>query len=305
MTVKNSAPTLSGFTIIRNGVEFDFPFLESFTSALSIVDEFIINIGESSDDTKEKIQKWISALSKVDAKKIITFDSHWPLDNLELKKGGKILSQQTNLALEKCKSRWCLYLQADEVLHEEDHDEIKKQLEAAEKNNNVEALVFQYIHFYGNYNVVQTSRSSYRREIRIIRNGLGIQSTGDAQSFRHRDGKKLNAVLTKARIFHYGWVRPQEKMKEKTVFMDSLYRNEVGDGGTGTNYIYKRIIGLRPFLASHPEVMLDRVRHAPEFDFKKAPKVFHLQDTWKVVSAIFEKFTGYRPFEFKNYKLIK
>lgn len=305
-----SLPKVSGFTIIRNGVEYDFPFIESIKSILPVVDELIINIGISTDNTKEKIIHLIKSLSEKEAKKIKTFDSEWPLNDPEKKKGGRILAEQTNLALEKCTGEWCFYIQADELLHEEDYDEIKKSISEASADKRIDAIVFQYVHFYGNYNVIQTSRSSYRREIRIIKNKREIQSTGDAQSFRHLNGTKCNAILSKARIFHYGWVRPQETMKSKTVFMDSLYHSSKGTTteqvpATGTNYVYKRIVGLRPFLQTHPKVMEERVRGAPRFDFSTAPKVFHIKDTWKIISGFIEKITGYRPFEFKNYKLIK
>ncbi len=299
---------LSGFTIIRNGVKFDFPFIESLKSALPICDEFVINVGVSEDDTKEQILKFIASLDAKEARKVKIFDSVWPLDDPEKRKGGHILADQTNLALDRCTADWCLYLQADEVLHEDDLPLIRKQLEQLSKKEVIpDGLVFQYVHFYGNYNVVQTSRSSYRREIRVIKNQRGIRSTGDAQSFRHFDGNKLRAVLTKARVFHYGWVRPQEIMKLKTGFMDTLYHASASTEkpATGDNYLYKNIVGLRPFRETHPAVMHERVRNAPAFDFSNAPRVFHWKDTWKLISGWIERATGHRPFEYRNYRLIK
>ena len=162
---------LSGFTIIRNGVKFDFPFLESIRSALPICDEFVINVGVSEDDTKVQIQNLIASLDPKEARKVKIFDSVWTLDDPEKRKGGHILADQTNLALDRCTGDWCLYIQADEVLHEQDLPLIRKQLEEVSKLEVIpDGLVFQYVHFYGNYNVIQTSRTSYRREIRVIKN---------------------------------------------------------------------------------------------------------------------------------------
>lgn len=298
---------ISGFTIIRNGLKFDFPFLESIRSALPICDEYVINVGLSEDATRQAIEQLRLRLSPEDAAKIKILETEWPLDDPEKRKGGQILAEQTNYALGHCNGTWCLYLQADEVLHEDDLPLIRSQLEHLASTQSVEALVFEYVHFYGNYSVVQTSRSSYRREIRAVRNGLGIRSTGDAQSFRHADGGKLSGVLTKARIFHYGWVRPQEIMRAKTGFMDTLYHPEASaeKPATGDNYLYKRIVGLKAFKGTHPAVMAERVQNAPAFDFSAAPLVFELKDSWKVVSGWIESTTGVRPFEYKNYKLIK
>lgn len=298
---------ISAFTIIRNGLKFDFPFLESIRSALPLCDEYVINVGRSEDATRQAIEQLRLRLTAEDAAKIRIIETEWPLGDAEKRRGGQILADQTNLALGHCRGDWCLYLQADEVLHEEDHPLIRKQLSDWREHPEVEGVVFEYLHFYGSYSVIQTSRSSYRREIRVVRNGIGIRSTGDAQSFRHADGRKVKAALSKARIFHYGWVRPQEVMKTKTGFMDTLYHPDATEGkpATGDNYVYKRIVGLRPFEGAHPAVMGERVKNAPHFDFSAAPKVFHIKDTWKVVSGLIEKRTGMRLFEYRNYKLIR
>ena len=46
---------VSGFTFIKNGQVLGYPFMESIQSILPIVDEFVINIGESEDDTLDMI----------------------------------------------------------------------------------------------------------------------------------------------------------------------------------------------------------------------------------------------------------
>lgn len=298
---------ISGFTIIRNGIKFDFPFIESIKSALPICDEFVVNVGASEDETRQTIEQLRLRLPPNDAQKIRIVETEWPLGDSNKRRGGQILADQTNLSLSHCRGTWCLYLQADEVLHEDDLSIIRNQLSEWQSNTSIEGLVFEYVHFYGSYQVIQTSRSSYRREVRVVRNGLSIQSTGDAQSFRHSDGRKIDAVLTQARIFHYGWVRPQEIMKLKTGFMDTLYHPEAtaAKPATGDNYVYKQIVGLQPFTGTHPQVMTERVRNAPHFDFSSAPKVFHLKDTWKILSAFIEKKTGIRPFENRNYRLVR
>ena len=42
---------VSAFTFIKNGQILGYPFVESIQSILQIVDEFVINVGESEDDT--------------------------------------------------------------------------------------------------------------------------------------------------------------------------------------------------------------------------------------------------------------
>ena len=291
---------ISGFSLVRNGVKFDYPFLESWRSLLPMVDELVLNIGISEDNTLAVAKKFAD---EEGGGKVRIFESEWPLHIPEKKKSGLILSEQTNLALDQCKYDWCFYIQADEVIHEEDYSLIR---DAVEKVNaqKLDAVVFEYAHFYGSFNVIQKTRSAYRREMRIIRKSSGARSVGDAQSFLKAGAEKLSAILTKARIFHYGWVRTPEAMKEKTEFMDQLYHgNHVQKSD---NYLYKRFWGLQQYCGTHPLTMKVRIQTKGwNWDLKNSPFVFSASDLKKAVLDLYEWITGHRPFEFKNYRLKK
>jgi len=58
----------------------------------------------------------------------------------------RIFAHETSFALNQCKGTWCLYLQADEVLHEDDMNAI---VEAAKNTNTtcVDGMLFSYEHF--------------------------------------------------------------------------------------------------------------------------------------------------------------
>ena len=292
---------LSGFTLIRNGVKFDYPFIESLRSLLPLVDELVINvgIGDADDDTLVRVQEFARSAP---SGKVTWFESHWPLDDPEKRKGGLILSEQTNLALDRCTGDWCLYLQADEVLHEADHSRTLEAIHTADVAG-LDAVVFEYLHFYGSFDVVQLTRSAYRREVRAIRRASQARSIGDAQSFRGPEMKKLQAVLAKgSRIFHYGWVRTPEAMREKTVFMDQLYHAK--GGGTGDNYRYKKFWGLHHYTGSHPAVMKERIAlKGWHWNLAKSPFEWKFSDTKKVVLDLFERATGIRLFEYRSYRL--
>lgn len=291
---------ISGFTIVRHGEKFNYPYLESIQSLLPLVDEMIINVGYGEDSTLLNIQK-LQATHPL-GQKIRIFESDWQLDNPIKRRDGLILSEQTNLALQKCVNDWCFYLQADEVLHENDVAHfLVNEWPAIRENTQAEAVVFPYLHFYGNYNTVQKTRSAYRREVRLVRRSQGATSIGDAQSFRMPEGRKPNAVLATLRILHYGWVRPPETMKEKTAFMDTLYQAQ----GTGDNYRYKRFWGLEPFSGDHPAVMSDRIaRQNWKWNFKESPFEWTASDLKKIPLDLVERWTGHRFFEYRSYKII-
>ena len=42
---------VSGATFVRNALKFDYPVVESIRSILPVCDEFIVNVGESEDET--------------------------------------------------------------------------------------------------------------------------------------------------------------------------------------------------------------------------------------------------------------
>jgi hypothetical protein len=249
---------LSGFTFVRNGQKHGYPFLESIRSLLPLVDELIVNVPESEDDT-------LSAVRSIKDARLTVFESDW---DDKLREGGRILSLQTNRALERCSGRWAFYLQADEIVHEDDYPLIRKALEKAVTGSNIDGISFRYLHFEGGYWQVNPLR--YRRQVRIIRNNGVIESWGDACGFARKDGDKLRILNSGSRIFHYGWARPPKQMLEKNRELEKLYHND--------SYISEKYDNLelhefnnaevcRPFRDSHPSVMREIVESAPRHQY--------------------------------------
>lgn len=295
---------VSGFTLVRNGTKFDYPYLESLRSLLPLVDELIINVGVGDDPTLEILKTFVE---QEGCGKITIFESQWPLDNPEKRRGGQILAEQTNLALERCAGDWCIYLQADEVFHEGDYDIIRKAMQANLDNTNIDGLLFKYVHFYGSFDVIRTGRGAYRREVRAIKRSSGAKSIGDAQSFRLPSGEKPRVILLDAKVYHYGWVRPPEIMKSKTFFMDTLYHEEnknTAITATGDNYRYKRIWGLNYFTGTHPLFMQNRISEKKwMWDLKNSPLEWSVSDGKKILLDLIEKITDIRLFEYRSYRM--
>ena len=294
---------ISGFTFVRNGLKFDYPILESLRSQLPLVDELVIVVGRGEDDTLAKVQ----SLAAVEPK-LRVLESEW---DESLRRNGAILAQQTDLALSHCSGQWGIYLQADEVLHEEDYPLIRAAIERAHLREEVDGILFDYVHFYGDFFVVNRSPSAYRHEVRAIRLGRGMVSWKDAQGFRrkvehgnHSHYLKPRVICSHARIFHYGWVRPPEVMREKTVAMDKLYHAD-GEPGTRDNYKYKRIYGLERFAGSHPAVMKERIEAKRwSVDLMSYPLTWEWKDARKVLARAIEKTTGWLPFQYRNYEIL-
>lgn len=283
-----------GFTFIRNGVIYDYPFLESIQSLLPICDEVVIAVGQSNDDTLLKIQSLQS--SKITIAPTIWDDS--------IRTNGAILSQQTNLALDQVSGDWAIYLQADEILHEKDYAAIRNAMQEFQYLPEVEGFLFNFKHFYGSYQYIGDSRRWYRREIRIIRPSIGVRSWGDAQGFRIQ-GKKLSVKLVDADIYHYGWVKSPVNQQVKQNYFHKLWHSDEwvkSYVGTGREFDYSKGGKLKQFCEEHPSVMQDRI-HKQDWEFMYDPQKLQQPLHEKMLDAI-ESWSGWRIGEYKNYILL-
>jgi glycosyltransferase involved in cell wall biosynthesis len=239
---------VSGFTIVRNAIKFDYPVAESIRSILPMVDEMIVAVGDCCDDTRDLIMS-------IGSPKIRVIDTVW---DEQLREGGLILSQQTNVALDACSGDWCFYLQADEVIHENDWDRIADAMKRFRDRRRVEGLSFRYHHFRADYGI--RDPLPYRRQIRIVRSGIGVRSVGDACGFGV-NGRKLRSRSTGAWVYHYGWVKPPKRMRAKMRFFASLYGGQFvrpQDVPMEEDFEW-RFDTCEPFIGSHPKVMTDRI----------------------------------------------
>lgn len=289
---------ISGFSFVRNAITYDFPLEESLRSLLPLCDEVMVAVGRSEDETLQVVRE----LGDGDLRII---ETEW---DDALREGGRVYAQQTDVALAGCTGDWCIYLQADEVLHEDDYDIIRSEIREADANPKVESLLFRYLHFYGSYDYVGVGRQWYRREIRAVRNTGRVISWGDAQGFRQRmpDGSiaQLRARQTEARVFHYGWVKSPDVQQQK---QRAAHRYWHDDEWIRENipekdwFDYSSAYQLRPYKGTHPAVMRNRIEAshpwADRFDpTRLRPRSFRVKLTdW------IEEHTGWRIGEYRNF----
>jgi len=288
---------VAGFLFIRNAIKYDYPVREAICSLLPLCDEMIVSIGHSEDGTE-------ALIASVDSPKLRVYHTVW---DDSLREGGRVLAVETDKAFDQVPAGvdWCIYLQGDEVIHEDDYAAIRTAMEKYKDDPRVEGLLFRYRHFYGSYDYVGDSRRWYSHEIRIIRNDKRIRSYRDAQGFR-KDGRKLQVKLIDATIHHYGWVRhPSSQLKkhlefEKLYSVDKLARDpQLQQTG---RFDYAGIDSLQRFKGRHPKVMQELIgKKNWQFSADISRKNFNLKG-WLLYWV--EKYTGKRLFDYKNYKII-
>lgn len=290
---------LSGFTFIKDGLSLGYPIKESIESISPICDEIIINVGFNDIECTKDDGTWSFLTNHFKAPKYKFIKSWW---DPEMTSKGLILSQQTNLALKECQGQYCQYIQGDEAIHEKDFQIIKEAIEKMDHTPESQGLIFQYRHFYGNTDILKHTRNTYRREVRLIRNGIGTQSFLDAQGFKTHDGKKLKCIETNARIFHYGWARNSILMDKKNKAFNKLYH---GTHHKTDDFSYRRIWGLKKFQETHPTVMKKWIEsHKEELDILSLPLSFEWKNLGLAISDGLESLTGYRMGEYKNFEVI-
>lgn len=289
-----SKPTICGFTIVRNACKYDYPIVESITSILPIVNEYVVAVGNSDDDT-------MALIKSINSPKIKIIETVW---DDTLREGGKVLAVETNKAFDAIADSfdWCFYLQGDEVVHEQYHQPILEACAKYQNNTAVEGLLFGYTHFYGSYDYVGDSRTWYRNEIRIVRNNKNIRSYRDAQGFRIND-RKLNVKKIQAQIYHYGWVKDPRFQQAKQETFHKLWHSDEWvkqNVAEANEYDYSVIDSLQKFTGTHPLVMKERLaRMNWQFNWDTTQKRFKVKEG---ILYWFEKTTGVRIFEYKNYK---
>ncbi|MBN2272832.1 MAG: hypothetical protein JXR41_03205 [Bacteroidales bacterium] len=315
--------TISGFTMGKNARKLYYPMKQAVMSILPIVDEFIVVLGDSDadDTTREEILS-------IGSPKVRIIDTIWDIEKYPR---GMEHAHQTDIAKNYCKGDWLFYLQSDEVIHEDDLPIIQQRCQALLNEKDIEGLLFDYIHFWGDYNHYQNGHSWYRREIRVIRNDPEIHSWESAQSFRripdfdgihyrqHENTYKLKVARAHARVFHYGWVRPPELMNRKIKHfninhkgvktVNQLDKQHFYDG----NFDYGNMSKTEKYPGPHPNVMnewMAQFNWADQLRFKGGKidnlNTFKHEQTKYVILSWIEKnlLKGRRLGEFKNYILI-
>ncbi len=251
---------VSGFTFIRNAVKYDFPIVEAITSALPIVDEFVVNVGKSEDDTLRLVRS-------IPSSKVRIVETIW---DDGLRKDGQVFGIQQDIALSHCTGDWAFLLQADEVVHEADLPVIQAAMEGYWGQPDVQGLVFRMVHFKGDYWSVDPWM--YHKATRIVRNTGKIRSTVDCCDFRLPDQPGMikgspYGRLIKARIFHYGWVKDPRILEEKLRFQISRHEGETLSPEKIEVEAYLRAQYptyeiLKAYRGSHPRVMQERIGRA-------------------------------------------
>jgi hypothetical protein len=232
---------ISGATIVRNAIQFGYPVIEAIQSVLPICDEYIVNVGDSTDGTLELIKS-------IKDPKIKIFERVW-----DMSIGQDVLSVETDFAVSQCKGDWVFYNQTDELVHEEDLIRAKEYMKKYLHDPNVDAFQLKWIHFYGSFYRYRIDAGWFQKQTRVIKNNGSLESHDGAWGFRRKDKQPLKALKTPFFIYHYGWVNDPQMMavKRKNVHQIGFFP-ELTEKEKKPTYEYGDLNRFPVYFGTHP-----------------------------------------------------
>lgn len=296
---------ISGFTFVRNGFKYGYPFIPSIRSLLPLVDELIVVVGDSDDGTRE-------AVAGLNDSRIRIIDVVW---DETLRENGKIFALQSNIGLKRATGDWLFHLQVDEVLHEKDYPAIFEIIKKADALPEAEGILFPFYHFWGDFQHIRNTRKTHPFEIRAFKNKGVVRSYKDSQGFRRysseeayekgEEGIKLNVLKTTVPVFHYSYSRNPALMKKKAEYFNRFWHSDewVKKHSAERSFDFNEVDHLEYFAGAHPGYM-KQVIEAKDWDFEYDPSRSNMSFKDRVMFLL-NKITGKRLFEFENYKLVR
>jgi hypothetical protein len=249
---------LTVFSVIKNGIQNGYPFVEAYSSWLNYCDRIFVLDGGSTDGTNLVLDK----LSKISSK--FSYEtSVWPSTRVS----GSSIADFTNecLRIVKPKSERLFYIQADEILSKNDRYFVSKFDQGVLKIN-------KYILFWNSfYDILKFENEKFGNAtaweaIRLFPSSLDASSYGDGLSFKISDTQIFESQIE---VYHYGWNFPinilQKHMSHANLYSDSFkYRNRayLSMKLLGNNQHSRKHLRMldpeyikfsKPFIGQHPE----------------------------------------------------
>jgi len=245
--------SISVYMTCTNAIKDEYCIVESIKSALVFADEVIVVDGLSSDGTLE-------AIDSLNDNRVWVKVSPW-LYNL----GMNMHAINRSIGIGSCDSDWCMLLDADEVIHEDDAVKITEAIST--NNRDIIAFDCNTLHFYKDYyhllNGCSDWKDLYTHKTYIVRNYQGIYHGNiglepDAHVLMNGNPIPENKIKhIDVNIFHYGHAREKLAYIRKQNNIRGAFSNWKAEEIKAEDFEWLPEWKLTKFKGSHPNVMGD------------------------------------------------
>ena len=199
---------ISGLTIVRNAIANGYLIAEVIDTLVAISDEVIVCDGFSTDGTFEYLS------TRGDIK---LYQDVWDLQS----SNGFEFANITNKGMSRCTGDYIFYLQADELIHEDQYEDLRKLILSNEYNSI--SCKFHHIRYSFDHSLVEgyDLHPSATRASRVVRN-KDIYSSSDGFNF---DGSIHPQYDSNINIYHYGYIFLENILAKMINHSDNFYLN--------------------------------------------------------------------------------
>ena len=199
---------ISGFTIARNVVKFEYPFEQWCQAMVNLnLAEIVVGYDPTTEDGTHELM-----LKCRDRYGIRLFESVWDMNNFER---GTELGIQTDKVMEQLNYDWNLYVQLDEAFHEDDALLIH---EATKQPPQVTGVDFLRVYFFGN---LQTIRKDWSVKItRLTRKGTHSYADFDGMNCKPLQG--VHSYCS-AWLYHYSRLGDPKIISQRIRNVDGFF----------------------------------------------------------------------------------
>ncbi|HEX5272689.1 MAG TPA: hypothetical protein VFW33_19465, partial [Gemmataceae bacterium] len=176
-----------------------------------------------------------------------------------------------NQARRLCSGEWCILLDCDEFIPEWQFGAIRRAL----ATTSLSVLPLKYLHFYGNYRVINREPEKYRWPVlkhTVHRNDPSIEVWGDGSNVGRNgsldEGDRTVGTEPVAEVHHFGFVRRAARLRQK--WRDQRMRNASNRWGWLPGFVYDLLphdwadADLLPSMEIYDGPLVKAVRDEPD-----------------------------------------